>query len=247
MKTFTLLSASLSLLFAPLISAHGYVQQAVLSSGTYAGYNPNTDPYYSPPPQRIFRKIPGNGPVQDLTLNDLQCNGYLNSGSAPAPLQATVSAGSTMYLNWTTWPDTHKGPVITYMAACPGSCTNYMPGTAKVWFKIQQAGLNNGVWASDQLIDNIPYQVKIPSTLKPGNYIVRHELWALHAAYTYPGAQIYPSCYQVTVTGSGTKTPSSSQLVAFPGAYTPTTPGVVFDIYQGPPTYPIPGPAIFTG
>ena len=180
------------------------------------------------------------------------------------------------------------------MAACPGSCTNYMPGTAKVWFKIQEEGLHSdGVtWASDQLIDNVSRLLSNPSPASSLTHVsypdpisgqgsLHPQAWQLHCpprtlgptyryttiffpstsfmngrfksantifpAYQYPGAQWYPSCFQVTVTGSGTKSPSSSQLVAFPGAYTPTTPGVVFDIYQGPKTYTIPGPVIFTG
>lgn len=53
---------------------------------------------------------------------------------------------------------------------------------------------------------------------------------ALHSAFAYPGAQFYPSCIQVQVTGSGTAFPTS--FVSFPGAYTPDTPGIVFDAYQ---------------
>jgi hypothetical protein len=49
------------------------------------------------------------------------------------------------------------------------------------------------------------------------------------AAYEYPGAQFYPSCIQVQVTGSGTAFPTS--FVSFPGAYTADTPGIVYDIY----------------
>ncbi|KAJ8457023.1 hypothetical protein ONZ45_g18481 [Pleurotus djamor] len=51
-----------------LVNAHGYVQQVTLGTTTYSGYMPYSDPYYSPPPQRIVRKIPGNGPVEDLSL-----------------------------------------------------------------------------------------------------------------------------------------------------------------------------------
>lgn len=49
---------------------HGYVIGIGTSSpaATYSGYLPFQDPYYSPPPQRIVRKIPGNGPVTDLSL-----------------------------------------------------------------------------------------------------------------------------------------------------------------------------------
>ena len=70
---------------------------------------------------------------------------------------------------------------------------------------------------------------------------MRHELTSLHSAWAYPGAQFYPSCFQVAVTGSGSAT-GPAQKVAFPGAYSATTPGVVFDIYQGTGDYTIPGP-----
>lgn len=76
------------------------------------------------------------------------------------------------------------------------------------------------------------YEYTIPSCLKPGYYLVRHEIIALHSAYSYPGAQFYPGCHQLQVTGSGTKTPSSG-LVSFPGAYKSTDPGVTYDAYQG--------------
>ncbi|CAE6424310.1 unnamed protein product, partial [Rhizoctonia solani] len=54
-----------------------------------------------------------------------------------------------------------------------------------------------------------------------------------------------PSCIQIEVTGSGTET-GPSELVAFPGVYTESTPGIVFDAYKGA-EYPIPGPAVWTG
>lgn len=38
----------------------------------------------------------------------------------------------------------------------------------------------------------------------------------------------------ITVTGSGTASGPSS-LVAFPGAYTATTPGIVYDVYTSKP------------
>lgn len=49
------------------VAAHGYVQDVVVGSTHYTGYLPYTDPYYSPPPERIIRKIPGNGTVFSLT------------------------------------------------------------------------------------------------------------------------------------------------------------------------------------
>ena len=98
-------------LLLPLASAHGFVNSSTINGITYPGYNPNTDPYTTPTPQRIFRKIPGNGPVTDLSLIDVQCNGYTDGNffTAPAPLSAPVKAGSQVSLYWTQWPDSHKG------------------------------------------------------------------------------------------------------------------------------------------
>ncbi|KAI5803940.1 glycoside hydrolase family 61 protein F [Geopyxis carbonaria] len=238
---FTILASAASVL------GHGYVSDATIGGTTYSGMLPYTDPYYNPVPERIFRAIPGNGPVEDLTSVDMQCNGYQNSGSAPAALSATVAAGSTISLHWTTWPDSHHGPVITYMAKCSGTCKTYNPGTAAVWFKVAHEGKrSDGTWASDDFITGKAYSFKIPSTLAAGEYIVRHELVALHSAYSYPGIQFYPSCFQLVVTGGGSATGPSSK-VAFPGAYTATSPGIVYDIYQGTGTYTIPGPAVWTG
>jgi len=53
----------------------------------------------------------------------------------------------------------------------------------------------------------------------------------------------------VQVTGSGTVTPSGSKLVSLPGAYTSTTPGLVWQIWNPKDVsgvaYPIPGPALY--
>ena len=125
------------------------------------------------------------------------------------------------------------------MAKCPGDCSTYNPGAAAVWFLVAQDGKHaDGSWATDLLTTYAPYKFTIPATLAPGNYIIRHEIWALQTASVYPGAQIYPTCIQVAVSGSGTKVPTTN-LVAFPGYYTPNTPGIVFDIYNGPATYPV--------
>lgn len=76
------------------------------------------------------------------------------------------------------------------------------------------------------------YEYNIPSCLKSGYYLVRHEIIALHAAWAYPGAQFYPGCHQLQVTGGGSTIPASD-LVAFPGAYKPTDPGITYDAYTG--------------
>lgn len=74
-------------------------------------------------------------------------------------------------------------------------------------------------------------------------YLLRAELIALHAASSYPGAQLYMECAQIAVTGGGSGTPST---VSFPGAYAGTDPGIKFQLYWPVPTsYTIPGPRPF--
>ncbi|CUA74789.1 hypothetical protein RSOLAG22IIIB_11480 [Rhizoctonia solani] len=245
--------ASLSLLLATAttVLGHGYVSQVTTSAGTYTGYLPYQDPYTSPAPQRVIRKIPGNGPVEDISLIDVQCNGWSAGGvvgSEPAPAIATAAAGTKISFTWTEWPDSHVGPLITYMARAPSDITKWSPGTSAVWFKVAEQGLENGKWAATDILkaNNWVYSFTIPSSLAPGQYIVRHEILALHSAYAYPGIQVYPSCLQINLTGSGSSTGPSSK-VSFPGAYTASTPGIVYDAYQGSTTYPIPGPTVWTG
>lgn len=75
------------------------------------------------------------------------------------------------------------------------------------------------------------YTYTIPSCLKKGFYLVRHEIIALHASWAYPGAQFYPGCHQLNVTGGGSTVPGS--LVSFPGAYKGTDAGITYDAYKG--------------
>ncbi|CEL58652.1 putative endo-beta-1,4-glucanase D OS=Neosartorya fumigata (strain ATCC MYA-4609 / Af293 / CBS 101355 / FGSC A1100) GN=eglD PE=3 SV=1 [Rhizoctonia solani AG-1 IB] len=234
---------------ASSVLAHGFAVELTVSNppATYTAFDPYQDVYKNPVPDRITRKIPGNGPVEDITSMDIQCNG---GGTAPAALIGTAAAGSNIGFNWTAqWPSSHMGPVITYMAKAPSDITKWTPGTDKVWFKIDEAGLVNGKWAGTDILleQNGLWTVKVPENLQPGQYLIRHEIIALHAAGSYPGAQFYPACHQFEITGSGTALPDDADLVAFPGAYTPETPGVVYNPYNGQTTYPIPGPKVWNG
>ncbi|KAH6899446.1 glycoside hydrolase [Coprinopsis sp. MPI-PUGE-AT-0042] len=238
------------------VYGHGYVEEITLGNTKHTGYLPYNDPYTNPPPPRIVRKLPGNGPVEDLTLMDMECNGYEGgdpgqAGSAPAPLVGTIAAGDTVKFKWTQWPDSHAGPIITYLARAPSDITKWEPKGSAVWFKIDQTGKGaDHKWAATDGLyaNNHTYTLRIPPKLKPGQYLMRHEIIALHSAWAYPGAQIYPSCTQLEVTGSGNALPTSG-LVAFPGAYTKDTPGILFNMWSDveTTTYPIPGPEVWTG
>lgn len=67
--------------------------------------------------------------------------------------------------------------------------------------------------------------ITLPATLAAGNYVIRHEIIALHLATEMGGAEFYPSCSQITVGGSETGGPTTDELVKLPGAYSDSDPG----------------------
>ncbi|KAJ3766936.1 glycosyl hydrolase family 61-domain-containing protein [Lentinula raphanica] len=72
-----------------------------------------------------------------------------------------------------------------------------------------------------------PANVTIPSNIAPGNYLIRHKLFALQIAQTEGGAEFYPACVQVSIGGEGTGTLMDEELVQLPGAYSDTDPGIL--------------------
>jgi hypothetical protein len=130
-----------------------------------------------------------------------------------------------------------------------GDCTTLTPASLR-WTKISQGGLiapgaNNGRWVTDDLIANkFTSSLTIPRNLKAGNYVLRHEIIALHSAGNDNGAQFYPQCLNLKVTGSGSVAPSGG--VAGTSLYKRNDPGVLFTLWTNPSSYPIPGPALWT-
>ncbi|KAI5812689.1 glycosyl hydrolase family 61-domain-containing protein [Pyronema omphalodes] len=231
----------LSLAAATLSAAHGIVSELDVAGTSFGGYNPYGDPYMNPVPERIVWAFPtaGNGPVEDVSTSDIVCN----KGATAAKLTAPIAAGKDVTFFWTTWPESHRGPVMTYMANCNGDCSKADP-TALSFFKINHAGLNSdGTWASDDLIkNNNTWTVTIPSDIAAGNYLLRHEILALHSAGNTNGAQFYPMCANLEVSSSGSAKPEG---VKFPGAYSATDPGILVNIYNNLKSYVIPGPAVY--
>ncbi|KAF7981800.1 hypothetical protein HWV62_31901 [Athelia sp. TMB] len=189
-----------------------------------------------------------------MSTPDLICNGGINPYVTPlSQTIITVPAGSQFTAEWhhtlagadpsdsqDPIDPSHKGPVITYLAKVPSALQTTVTGLQ--WFKIWEDGLiaANQTWGVDRLIANKgKVTFTIPSCIAPGNYFLRHEIIALHAASTYPGAQFYMECAQINITGGGSKVPAT---VSFPGAYHSTDPGVTVDIYWPLLTnYTIPG------
>jgi len=135
-----------------------------------------------------------------------------------------------------------------YLANCGGTTCDQFDSTTAKWFKISQIGLESDevTWYQQNLMDGQVANVTLPSNIAPGNYIIRHEIIALHLANEMGGAEFYPSCSQLNISGSGTGAPTPDELVSFPGAYSDDDPGIyVPDIFNGPiSSYPFPGPAV---
>lgn len=234
---------------ASTVAAHGYVS-GIVADGTYfGGFLPDTYNYMTTIPDSVgwTEKATDNGYVAPdaYGTSDIIC--HKNSSNAQA--YGTVSAGGTVEFQWTAWPESHHGPVITYIADCGGDCTT-VDKTALMWTKIDAGGLVDGTtapgtWASDSLIaDNNSWTTTIPSDLIAGSYVLRHEIIALHSAGTADGAQNYPFCVNVQVTGSGAS--ALPDGTAGTSLYTETDAGILTNIYTTPVTYEIPGPALWS-
>ncbi|KAH6845597.1 glycoside hydrolase [Chaetomium sp. MPI-CAGE-AT-0009] len=238
---------------ATTVIAHGYVDKWTIGGQNYAGYNPTIAPWQAD--QGTISWPAWNtdtGPVYSRNVGspDVICSiNATNSNKYPTP----IAAGSTFRLHWTAWADSHKGPVLTYLAACNGDCATVDKRQLQ-WFKIAERGQVSygagggvaGVWAADQLrLAGGDWDVTIPSTLKAGNYVLRHEIIALHGAYNLGEAQLYPQCTNIQITGGGNATPSG---VVGTSLYRTDDPGLRYDIYsdQNRPVYRIPGPPLFT-
>ncbi|KAE8441075.1 hypothetical protein EG329_005904 [Mollisiaceae sp. DMI_Dod_QoI] len=227
-------------LLAAQAAAHGAVTSYVIGGTTYNGYQ-GFSPSSSGP--TIQRQWPDYNPIMSVTDAKMLCN-----GGTSAALNATVAAGGTVTAKWAQW--THQqGPVMVWMYKCAGDFKS-CDGKGKAWFKIDQQGmtaapLTSNNWGTAVVYAKLQWTSTIPKALASGNYLIRHELLALHQANT---PQFYPECAQITVTGGGSGVPSGSFLTSIPGYATMSDPGVMVDIYSSKATtYTCPGPAVWTG
>ncbi|KAI1178813.1 glycoside hydrolase [Nemania sp. FL0916] len=237
---------------AASVSAHGYVEEITIAGESYVGYNPTIAPWV--PVQdgiawRNWATDTGYVGSNNVSLPHMACHLF----SDPANQTATITAGDKVDLRWTGWPDSHHGPVMDYLAYCGENCTTVNKTTLE-WFKLAEVGQlelgpgegTPGYWGSDELFKtNFTWTVTIPANIKPGNYVLRHEILALHSAYDEGQAQFYPQCINLQVTGNGTETPAGTIATEL---YKIDDPGVLYNIYndETKPTYVIPGPPIYT-
>jgi hypothetical protein len=238
---------------AATVSAHGHVTKVSVDGVSYVGFDPTSAPYAKQPDSIVWSNgATDNGFVLSSAVQDPDIICHLDATNGV--LTAPATAGSNVSITWNTWPESHKGPVIDYLADCGGDCTKVDKTTLK-FFKIAEMGQlelgsgsgSTGKFADDLLFDNgFTWTATIPASIKPGNYVWRHELIALHEGGTEGKAQMYPQCFNLKITGSGTQSPSG---VVGTKLYTATDPGILHNIYNdeklsSPADYIIPGPAM---
>lgn len=241
--------AGLLLSSAALVAGHGYVSGAVVDGQYYGGYIVTSYAYTDNPPKTIGWSTEATdlGFVDGSSYSspDIICHKDAKAGA----ISAEVAAGKEVELQWTEWPESHHGPVVTYLANCNGDCSK-VDKTSLEFFKIDEKGLIDGsnapgTWATDNLIsNNNSWTVTIPSDIAAGNYVMRHEIIALHSAGQKDGAQNYPQCLNFKVTGGGNASPQGTLGTKL---YKETDPGILVNIYQSLKSYVIPGPALFSG
>ncbi|KAK3322889.1 glycoside hydrolase [Apodospora peruviana] len=235
------------------VAGHGWISSIAIKDETFVGFNPTIAPWV--PDQGTIAWPSWNtdtGPVYSSAVShpDIICS--VNATNA-AKTSTNVAAGSDITLTWTKWPDSHHGPILTYLAPCHGDC-HAANKTELEWFKIDETGQiklgagngTAGYWAADQLIaQNGDWTVHIPSSIKKGNYVLRHEIIALHSAYNVGAAQLYPQCVNLAITGDGTESPVG---VVGQKLYSATEAGLHYNIYNDElaPKYTMPGPALYT-
>lgn len=139
---FNLATLLATLVSAACVSAHGYVSNIVINGVSYEGYNPTVFPYESNPPVVV------GWTIDDLDIGFVAPDEYgdpdiiCHKNATNAGGHATVAAGSKINLQWTPWPSSHHGPVITYLANCGDSCET-VDKTTLEFFKIDAVGLVN--------------------------------------------------------------------------------------------------------
>lgn len=190
---------------------------------SYQGFSPGNSPNV------IQWQWPDYNPTLSATDAKVRCN-----GGTSATQTAPVNPGDEVTAIWAQW--THsQGPVIVWLYKCAGEFSA-CDGSGANWFKIDEGGFHGdgktvfldtetpSGWDIATLVgSNKGWTSTIPAGLAPGNYLIRHELIALHQANN---PQWYAECAQLVVGGSGTASPDASYKAAIPGYAAQSDPNI---------------------
>lgn len=196
------------------------------------------------PYQYVRRTKNSNGPILDVFSNDIICNkGGIDDDIMAVTQTHTVAPGDQLGFKMNEMFG-HPGPLHVYLSKAPSTAQTYK-GNGD-WFKIYELTTSNLTadpihWAKFAGGGVRNFTFTLPSTLPPGEYLLRGESIALHSAGNVGEAQFYLGCAQIKVTGSGTGTPGPT--IKFPGGYDPLDPGILVQMYWPPlRAYNSPGP-----
>ncbi|KFA46852.1 hypothetical protein S40293_05616 [Stachybotrys chartarum IBT 40293] len=231
------LTGTVLALMAASVKAHGHVQLVIADGVEYPGAVPYN---WADDSVGWVAQNLDNGFVEPSAFSDPDI--VCHRDATPPSNAAVVAAGGSVTLQWNTWPESHHGPVIDYLAAYSEGADKTSLSFAKIAETGLVSGSNPGVWGSDELMANgNSWTVEIPSDTAPGLYVLRHEIIALHSGSQPNGAQAYPQCINIEVTGGGSTVPSGEPATSF---YTADDEGILFNIYGTFDSYPVPGPAL---
>ncbi|CUA73231.1 Endoglucanase-4 [Rhizoctonia solani] len=228
------------------VSAHGYVDKVTIGGKSFSGPFPFSNNNAASP----IRKITTTFPITSANDPNMNCG----IGAKEAAQVAAANPGDKVTLSWKSGRDKNWGhsigPIMTYLAQVPAGQTadKFNTRNAK-FFKIDQTGQTGGAgsgWVQASIKGGKSYTLTLPNDLPAGDYIMRHELIALHFAQKKDGAQFYPACVQLRV-GGGSNAPKaiSAQTVSFPGGYTANDKSLfVPDLFKNNFVYTFPGPAV---
>ncbi|CAI6341169.1 unnamed protein product [Periconia digitata] len=198
------------------------------------------------PWQHVRHHTNGNVPLQNVNSTDMICN--INGQSGATTETYPVVAGDTLGF---TIADTfgHPGPQQVYLSKAPGDVKEY-DGSGD-WAKIYTlsytlngtGGGSDGIlkWATHRAQT---FEFKLPSETPAGEYLLRAEGLALHAAHKANSAQFYVACAQIKVTGGGAGV--LEPTIKFPGGYKWDSTGVLIPEFWSKMTnYTSPGPQLW--
>ncbi|KAI2638734.1 glycosyl hydrolase family 61-domain-containing protein [Hypomontagnella submonticulosa] len=235
---------------------------AVLAHWTYSRLIVN-DEVVGEPWQYIRPHNNSNAPLTNVNSTDFRCN----VGATPSETYA-VRAGDELGFGINEHFG-HPGIQQVYLSKAPeGSAAADYDGSGG-WARIYSLtsapanatnSSSSGVSSDDEEVltwatHNIQsFRFKLPAATPPGEYLLRAEGLALHAAHKWACAQFYVSCAQIKVT-AGSESPSNlvrrkeedefDPHVKIPGVYRGNEPGVLIPVFWSFLTnYTAPGPAL---
>ncbi|KAI8959661.1 lytic polysaccharide monooxygenase [Daldinia sp. FL1419] len=208
------------------------------------------------PWQYIRRHNNSNAPLTNVNSTDFRCN----VDAEPAETY-TVRAGNELGFGINEHFG-HPGIQQVYLSRAPQgiSAAGYdgSGGWARVYsLTSSPASSTNSssstndeeevlTWATHNIRN---FRFTLPPSTPPGEYLLRAEGLALHAAHKWACAQFYVSCAQIKVVAgeeSMTSEGDLGPLVKIPGVYRGDEPGVLIPVFWSFLTnYTAPGPALW--